>query len=139
MHNTHREKYMIAPHFDKQSRILKDLCSGMGMPVNIAKTKILLIKSIKFTFTHFLYDNRNLEKTTPYTYLGIDIHDKLNQNYNIEKRNNGGRKAYFGLENNCKSKNLVIWDKINSPLKFFSLSFSCMGMNFGVVASLENL
>ena len=24
---------------------------------------------------------------------------------------NGGWKAYFGLENNCKSANLVMWDK----------------------------
>jgi len=26
---------------------------------------------------------------------------------------NGGWKAYFGLENNCKSVNLVMWDKKN--------------------------
>ena len=24
---------------------------------------------------------------------------------------NGGWKAYFGLENNCKATNLVMWDK----------------------------
>ena len=24
---------------------------------------------------------------------------------------NGGCKAYFGLENNCKAANLVMWDK----------------------------
>ena len=44
-------------------------------------------------------------------YLGIDIHHKLNWNYSIEKRINGGWKAYFGLENNCKAANLVVWDK----------------------------
>ena len=46
-----------------------------------------------------------------YIYLGIDIHHKLNSNYRIEKRINGGWKAYFGLENKCKSTNLVMWDK----------------------------
>ena len=44
-------------------------------------------------------------------YLGIDSHHKLNWNYSIEKMINGGWKAYFGLENNCKATNLVIWDK----------------------------
>ena len=46
-----------------------------------------------------------------YKYLGIDIYHKLNWNYNIEKKINGGWKAYFVLENNCKSVNLVMWDK----------------------------
>ena len=35
----------------------------------------------------------------------------LNGNHSIEKMINGGWKAYFGLENNCKSTNLVMWDK----------------------------
>ena len=48
---------------------------------------------------------------TSYKYLGIDIHHKLNYNCGIEKRINGGWKAYFGLENNYKSTNLVMWDK----------------------------
>ena len=48
---------------------------------------------------------------TSYNYLRIDIHHKLNWNYSIEKRVNGGWKVYFGLENNCKSDNLVMWDK----------------------------
>ena len=53
----------------------------------------------------------NLEKVTSYEYFGIDIHHKFNLNYSIEKMINGGWKAYFGLENNCKSINLVMWDK----------------------------
>jgi hypothetical protein len=48
---------------------------------------------------------------TSYKYLGINIHDKLNWNYNIEKTIIGGWKAYYRLENNCKSTNLWIWDK----------------------------
>ena len=32
-------------------------------------------------------------------------------NFGIEKRINKGWKAYFGLENNCKAANLVVWDK----------------------------
>ena len=46
-----------------------------------------------------------------YKYLGIDIHHKLNSNYSIKKRINGGWKAYFGPENNRKEENLVEWDK----------------------------
>ena len=45
-----------------------------------------------------MYDNNNLEEVSSYKYLGIDIHHKLNWNYSIEKRINGGWKAYFGLE-----------------------------------------
>ena len=48
---------------------------------------------------------------TSYKYIRIDIHHKLNWNYGIEKRINGGWKTYFGLENNCKAAKLVMWDK----------------------------
>ena len=48
---------------------------------------------------------------TYYKYLGIDIHHKTNWNYNIEKRINEGWKSYFGLENSCKSTNVVMWDE----------------------------
>ena len=51
------------------------------------------------------------EEVSSYKYLGIDIHHKLNWNYNIGKKIDGGWKAYFGLEINCKSTNLVMWDK----------------------------
>ena len=81
----------------------------MGMNVKTHKTKVMIIKSKKDTCANFLYDNRNLEEVSSYKYLGIDIHHKLN--YNIEKIINGGWKAYFGLENNCISSNLVMWDK----------------------------
>ena len=62
----------------------------MGMTINIGKTKIMIIKSKKDTYANFIYDNRNLEEVTSYKYLGIDIHQKLNWNYSIEKRINGG-------------------------------------------------
>ena len=56
----------------------------MGMTVNTDKTKIMIIKSKKDTHANLIYDNRNLEEVTSYKYLGIDIHHKLNWNYNIE-------------------------------------------------------
>ena len=71
----------------------------------------MIIKSKKDTYANFVYDNSNLEEVSFYNYLGIDIHHKLNWNYNIKKRINGGWKAYFGLENSCKEANLVMWDK----------------------------
>ena len=54
---------------------------------------------------------------TSYKYLGIDIHHNLNWNYSIEKMINRGWKAYFGLENNYKSSNLVMGDKIKFPFE----------------------
>ena len=96
---------------DKQLRLLKDFFSTMGMTVNTNKTKVMIIKSKKDTYANFMYDNNNLEEVYSYKYLGIDIHHKLNWNHSIEKRINGGWKAYFGLENNCKTENLVMWDK----------------------------
>jgi len=57
------------------------------------KTEVMIIKSNKGTYDNFIYDNRNLEEVTSYMYLGIDFHHKLNWNYSIEKRINGGWKA----------------------------------------------
>ena len=74
----------------------------MGMTANTNKTKFMIIKSKKDTYANFVYDNRNLEEVSSFKYLRIDIHYKLNWNYSIEKMINGGWKAYFGLENNCK-------------------------------------
>ena len=83
----------------------------MGITINTDKAKVMIIKSKKGTYTNFIYDNGNPEEVTSYKYLGIDIHHKLKWKYNSEKRINEGWKDYFGLENNCKSTNLVMWDK----------------------------
>jgi hypothetical protein len=96
---------------ENQLRILKDFFSNMGMTVNTNKTKVMIIKSNKIPYDTFVYENNILEEVTSYKYLGIDIHHKLNWNYSIEKRIIGGWKAYYGLENNCKSSDLWSWDK----------------------------
>jgi hypothetical protein len=101
-----------SPHdLENQLRILKEFCSNMGMTINIDKAKVMIIKSNKIPYDTFVYDNNNLEEVTSYKYFGIDIHHKLNWNYNIEKIIIGGRKAYYGLENNCKSAEIWSWDK----------------------------
>jgi hypothetical protein len=78
------------------------------MTVNIDKTKVVIIKSKNITYANFMYDNNNVEEMTSYKYLRIDLQQKLNWNYSIEKRINKGWKAYYGLENNCKSKDLCL-------------------------------
>ena len=73
------------------------------MILNINKTKVMIIKSKKVSYTNFVCDNRNLEEVTSYKYPEIDTHHlKFNWNYNIEKMINGEWTTYFGLENNCK-------------------------------------
>ena len=67
------------------------------MIVNIDKTKVMKFKSRRITYDTFVYKNNGLGEVTSYKYLGIDIHHKLNWNYSIEKRINGGWKAYYGL------------------------------------------
>jgi hypothetical protein len=74
----------------------------MGMTINTHKTKIVIIKSKNITYDTFIYDNNNLEEVTSYKSVGIDIHHKLNLNHSIEKKINGGWKAYYHIENNCK-------------------------------------
>ena len=96
---------------NKQLRILKYFFSNMGMIVNTYKTKIMIIKFKEDTYANFIYNNTNLEEVTSYKYLIIDIHHKLNWNYSIEKMIDEGWKAYFGLENNYNSFNLVMWNK----------------------------
>ena len=48
------------------------------MIVNTEKTKVMIIKSNKVTYTNVVYGNRNLEEVISYKYLGIDIHHNLN-------------------------------------------------------------
>jgi hypothetical protein len=50
----------------------------------------MIIKSKSITDYTFVYENGILEKVPSYKYLGINIHQKLNYNYRIEKMINGG-------------------------------------------------
>ena len=59
-------------------------------------------------------------------------------NYRIEKRINGGWKAYFGLENNCKAANLVMWDKKKIIFETLVTHVILYGCEVWVVGSLEN-
>jgi hypothetical protein len=81
----------------------------------------------------------NTYPTPSYKYLVIDIHHKLNWNYSVEKRINGGREAYYGLKNNCKSSDLWIWDEKISSFTLSSLQLSYMDVMFGVAVYLEDL
>ena len=81
------------------------------MTVKTETTKVMIIKSNKIPYDTFVYDKNNLEVVTSYKYLGIDIPHKLNWNYSIEKMIIRGCKAYYGLENYCKSSNLWSLDK----------------------------
>ena len=54
----------------------------------------LIARFYLFLSIFIIYDNRNLEEVTSYKYLRIDIHHKVNWNYIIEKRINGGWKTY---------------------------------------------
>jgi hypothetical protein len=83
----------------------------MGMILNTNKKKVMIIKYKRITYNNFVYDNNSLEEVPSYKYFGIDIHHKHNWNYSIEKGINKGCKYYHGLENNCKSVDLWIWDK----------------------------
>jgi len=77
------------------------------MTVNIDKIKVVMIKSKNITYANFLYDN-NLEEVNSYKYMRFNLYHKINWNYSINKRINGGWKVYYGLENNCKLTNLGI-------------------------------
>jgi hypothetical protein len=91
---------------DKQLITLEDLFSSMSMILNTDKKKVMIIKSKMMTYNTLVYDNNSLEEVPSF-----DIHHKLNWNYSIEKMINEGWKAYCGLENNCKSTDLWLWDK----------------------------
>jgi hypothetical protein len=52
---------------------------------------------------------------------------------------NGGWKAYYGFENNCKSMDLWLYGiKKKSSLKLLSHMLSYMLVKFGVPSSLKN-
>jgi len=65
--------------------ILMDFWSRMGMTINTKKMKVIIIKSNNITYNTFIYEKNNLEEVLSYNYLKINIHHKLNWNYNIEK------------------------------------------------------
>lgn len=50
----------------------------------------------------------------------------------------GGWKAYFGLECNCKSIDLWLWDKKKPLLETLVTLVLFMVVKFGIVASLQN-
>ena len=95
-------------------------------------------ESIIEIYYTFIYDNRNLEEVTSYKYLKIDIHHKLNWNYSIEKMINGGWKSYFGLENNCKAANLVMWYKKKLLFETLITPVILYGCEVWGATSLEN-
>jgi len=80
----------------------------MGMIVITKKTKVMIIKSKMITHGNFVYDNHCLNQVSSYKYLGIDFPHQLNYNHSIEKIIIRGWKAYYELENNCKSVDLYI-------------------------------
>ena len=46
---------------DNQLRILKGFLSNMDMFINTNKAKVMTLKSKKYTYANFVYDNNNLE------------------------------------------------------------------------------
>jgi hypothetical protein len=95
----------------------------------------MIIKSDKITYNTFVYDNNNMEEVPSYTYLGTDINHKLNKNYNIDLRINGGWKAYCGLENNYKTTKIWIWDKkkhLFQNLITHVILYGCQVWGFGI-------
>ena len=123
---------------NKQLIILKYFFSNMGMTFNTHKTKIMIIKSKKDTYANFIYDNRNLKEVTSYEYLRIDIHHKLNWNYNIEKWILEGGEFILVLKTIVNQQSLWHGIKRSFLLKFSSLPLSCAVVKFGVATSLEN-
>ena len=93
---------------------------------------------IKIKKCNFKYYNNNLKEASFYKDLLIDIHNKLNWNYSIEKMIKGGWKAYLGLENNCKLANLVMWNKKKFLFETLVPLVTCKIVKFGVVTYLEN-
>ena len=80
----------------------------------------MIIKYRKIINDTFVYENNsNLEGVHSYKYLRIHIHHKRNWNYNIEKKINGGWKAYYKVENNYKLVDFWIWD--NKKFLFMTL------------------
>jgi len=67
------------------------------MLINIDKTKVIIIKSKKVTHPDITYDHNHLEDINSYNYLEVNIHQKLDWKYNVEKRINGVGKLILVL------------------------------------------
>jgi hypothetical protein len=110
----------------------------MGMTLNADKTKVMIIKSNKILYDTFLYENNNLEEVTSYKYLGIDIHHKLNWNYNIKKRIIGDGKITMCLKTIVNDLIFGVGIRRNNSLRLLLQLLFFMDVKSWVVVSLMN-
>ena len=80
-----------------------------------------------------------LIEVTSYKYLIINIHHKLNWNYSIEKRINGGWKAFLVLKITVNQPISSCGIKRSSFFKVLSSMLSCMVVKYGGATFLEKL
>ena len=81
----------------------------------------MIIKSKKDTYANLMYDNNSLDEVNSFKYLYIDLSHRLNYNYNIEKRINGGWKSYLGIKIVLSQETFDFSIIINPPLRLLLL------------------
>lgn len=79
------------------------------------------------------YENNIFKKVYPYKYIGIDIYHKLNWNYSVWKRKNGGWKDSYGIEMIVINWTFADGKVKKSSLRNFSLLLSHTVVKLGDV------
>ena len=92
---------------------LEHFFKAVGMQVNISKTKIMIFSNKrKQSQRMFFFEGNILEEVNEYKYLEIDFNKQLNWEDCKKRRNLGGWKALYALQNRCREAELWDWKTI---------------------------
>ena len=83
-----------------------------GLEVNISKTKVMIISKENIDQVHFTIDNRVIERTPTYIYLGIVLNEQWDHSQEIKARIEKARAAFNQMSKLFKTHNLRLELKI---------------------------
>ncbi len=94
------------------------------LEINLDKTKILIFNKKEPTAPKFQYDDKEIQHTDKYTYLGIDFHEDCSFHHAITNLQDKGLKAMFKLQQlveNVTNLNtlLTIFDHTIKPILLY--------------------
>ena len=89
---------------------LAAFCEDSGLEVNVAKTKILLVKTFQPKhIPSFLFKGKQIENVSSFKYLGIDVPSDHKWGKAVERRLEAATGHYYAFENMCTQQEISSW------------------------------
>ena len=96
----------------KMMTVLKDFCTHSGLMVNVQKTKVMLVKTLRTEKPLIVYKETPIEVVERFKYLGLEVPANHKWRECAMRRLEAGKRAYYAFENMCNQGNIKCW-----PLK----------------------